>query len=403
MGGGNAAQFVMQKSILRQLYLSYLGFGVLIAAVFPFYANFFVQWKPGHLPGFVAGCLVAGLVMGWVNYHLFRRILLRRLETMAVVAEAISHRDLTRQCQVQSADTLGVLVASFNRMTSTLRELIAQAGHLGRDTAQEAQQLAQSLQQIHAGLDAQAAVVQNIVARIESVTLSGEGIVTASQTADQRAGDARQATRDSASALSTSKAQADQAAQAMARATQEVGALQRQSQEIHTLLGMIQDIADQTRLLALNAAIEAARAGEAGRGFAVVADAVRALSDKTSHATHEIQRLLGGLQQATSGVVAALNTGQQAMHDNLAQIDLAHTALTAVGAHMQAVAELLAHSVALSSQQQDALSAVNGDTQTMLSAVRRCVDNTGAGLAAAGRMATQSQALEGTLVTFKVQ
>lgn len=392
----------MKKSILRQLYISYLGFGVVIAAVFPFYANFFVRWQPGRLPGFVLGCLVAGLLMGWVNYQLFRRVLLVRLEAMSGVAEAISHRDLTSQCRVQSADTLGVLVESFNRMTATLRALIGQAGDLGKSTSVEARQLADGLAVIHQGLDSQARMVQSIVGRIGAVTVSGEGIVAASAAADQRAGAAHQATQDSAAAMATSRVQAGHAAQALTRANQEVAALQQQSQEIHTLLGMIQDIADQTRLLALNAAIEAARAGDAGRGFAVVADAVRALSDKTSHATQEIQSLLGGLQQATTGVVSALGTGQQAMQDNLDQVARAHGALSTVGEHMQAVTALLARSAELAITQQQALSTVNGDTQAILSAVRQCVGNAASGLEAAGRLAGQSQTLEATLQTFKV-
>lgn len=91
-----------------------------------------------------------------------------------------------------------------------------------------------------------------------------------------------------------------------------VDRLEESSATIGQVIGLITDVARQTRLLALNAAIEAARAGQVGKGFAVVADEVKRLADQTAAASSRIQVQLGASQEViteVAGALAAINDG----------------------------------------------------------------------------------------------
>ncbi len=81
--------------------------------------------------------------------------------------------------------------------------------------------------------------------------------------------------------------------------TQTIKQVKEYSKAITNLVGLVNGIAEQTKLLALNASIEAARAGEAGKGFAVVAHEVRNLAEQSTIATKEISQAIMNMENIT--------------------------------------------------------------------------------------------------------
>ena len=96
------------------------------------------------------------------------------------------------------------------------------------------------------------------------------------------------------------------AAERTSQTDADVGAMASAADQIGQVVGLIQDIAEQTNLLALNATIEAARAGEAGKGFAVVASEVKNLASQTAAATSQIAAQIKGVQDSTAATVEAI-------------------------------------------------------------------------------------------------
>ena len=97
--------------------------------------------------------------------------------------------------------------------------------------------------------------------------------------------------------------------------------LSEHTQQIGSIIGVVEDITEQTNMLALNAAVEAARAGEHGKGFAVVASEIRKLADESKQATTKISALIHDIQQATNSTVMATEEGSKEIETG---VELAH-------------------------------------------------------------------------------
>ncbi len=392
----------MNKSILRTLLYSYLGFGLSVALIFPFYADIFVNWKEGMLTWFVVGCVVAGLMIGVVNYWLLNTILLSKLRRISEVANAIAGKDLTFQCSMQSADTIGEIVASFNNMSANLRELIGQTGALSGDVRMDTDSIHRFMEGIGANLREQAERTGEISRSIDGMTQTFSEIARSSGEAAAKSREAANLAREGSKIVQSTIQGMDKIDEVVNSAAQSVETLGQNSEKIGAIVSVIEEIAAQTNLLALNAAIEAARAGEQGRGFAVVADEVRKLAEKTTQATSEIGGVIQTIQQHTGYAVQAIQAGTSEVQSGVASAHAAGVALSDILAGTEQATGMVEGIAAAASQQRDVVQDIRANIGDITTLSESNLANTREGTARAEHLATLAQSLDANITGFKL-
>lgn len=228
------------------------------------------------------------------------------IQKLMRIMKQVELGDLTEFSALESKDEIGQLSSSFDKMLSSLRELIAQVQNtsgivedssdnltiLSRQNALSISEVNTIVGQIADANIKQAEDIESIVGRTavlgDMINESSE-VINALNTVAARTNQISSQGVQTLGDLEQKSHETKALSQEINRAVTDVNLTINQIEDIAKL---IDNIASQTNLLALNASIEAARAGEAGRGFSVVADEIRSLSEQTTLATQEIRQLI---------------------------------------------------------------------------------------------------------------
>ncbi|KRG33014.1 chemotaxis protein [Psychrobacter sp. P11G3] len=229
--------------------------------------------------------------------------ILRLLDELGDLAEG----DLTVNATV-SEDFTGAIADSVNFAIDQLRQLVLVINSTADRVSQSSDQTQMNAVELAEASEHQAQEIAGVSAAINEMTVSIDQVsnnAAESATVAQRSvaisHNGAEVVQRSIEGMNVIRDQIQETSKRIKR-------LGESSQEIGDIVGLINDIADQTNVLALNAAIQASMAGEAGRGFAVVADEVQRLAERSANATKQIETLVKTIQADTNEAVMSMES-----------------------------------------------------------------------------------------------
>lgn len=330
-----------------------------------------------------------GLVAGFVVALVVPRSISANISRMVGLIEEIANSNLAGQdMAVTTRDEVGRAATSLNGMKNNLRDLIQSIASTAEHVASASEEISSSAVEQSLSAQTQKDQTTQVATAMEEMSASVHEVSENSNRAAEASRQAAETARQGGVLVDNSLVQMRAIAGSVSATAQKVEQLGQSSDKIGRIIGVIDDIADQTNLLALNAAIEAARAGEQGRGFAVVADEVRKLAERTTSATKEVAQMVQSIQGGTKTAVAAMHDGTKQVEDGVLTTAKAGESLKQIIQMSERVGEMIAQIATAATEQSSATAQVNQNVEL----IARLVNESAIG---AGQSAKACQDLSG--------
>jgi methyl-accepting chemotaxis protein-1 (serine sensor receptor) len=249
---------------------------------------------------YVAMLIIVFIVSGGI-YWLLMASVIRPLQGMATVANAVASGNLTNDIEVRSKDEIGAVMQALHDMNSSLSALIGKIRGASHSIGASTEQISVAGDSLSRHVEGQTEFLHQTAATLRELASAVSSNADNAARARKLAAGAREV--------------AIRGSEEVGQAVDTMISISTGSKKIVDIVSIIDGITFQTNILALNAAVEAARAGEQGRGFAVVAAEVRSLAQRSATAAKEIASLINAsareLQEGSGQVEKAGSTMTQ--------------------------------------------------------------------------------------------
>ncbi len=325
----------------------------------------------------------------------------RDLASFLTVVNAVASGDLTRR-GAAGEDTVGQIAGSVNGMLEGLSGILAEARDAAFSVSSSCSQILAASGQIVKGAQYGSDQVHSTSSAVEEMAAS---MTQVSRHAEASADKARQVlahVQHGDRSVNATYHGITRIDEAVLETAEKMRLLEKRSREIFEIIGLIEEIATQSKLLALNAAIEAAHAGDAGRGFAIVADEIRRLADRSTQATTDVARKIEGIVAETQAVLQAMENAMHEVTEGRTLSEQARQSLQEISTLVQDSVSLAMMISTASSEQAQATKTVSDSMLSIANVTTQSAAGARESSRAVEHLVQLSQQLTEAIVRFKI-
>jgi twitching motility protein PilJ len=323
--------------------------------------------------------------------------ILKLLDEMGDLADG----DLTIEAEVTDQVT-GAIADSMNYAVLEMRTLVTQINEASEQVGTESETTRQRTDalknQSNENAEEIGRATENIVEVANSMNQLSE---SAAGSADVAQGSVVLA-KQGAEAVETTIRGMNSMRDKIQETSKRIKRLGESSQQIGEIVGLIDDIAEQTNILSLNASIQAAMAGEAGRGFAVVADEVQRLAERSAEATKQISELVGNIQSDSNEAVVSMEESTREVVENTRLADEAGRALGEIENVSEELSTLIGAMANTASTQSEQATSVSESMVKIREVSSQTSETAGEAADSVGRLSVLAQQLKASVSGFRL-
>lgn len=249
--------------------------------------------------------LLTALVIGLLLSLKF--LIFRPLGKISDITERLAAFDLTVDTEIRghTHDEIGKLLKAVNDMVESFRLIISRSSESAEKVTFSAEEISSSVSEQAAVTAQQSSTVSEITSTMERLSESSAEIASNSNSVVEIAANTLNTAQAGARSVEDVIEKMDRINLDNQNNIREILALGKKAEEITKVMGIINGIADQTKLIAFNAALEAASAGKEGKRFGVVASEIRRLANSVMASTGEIGTKIQEIKEASQLMIQA--------------------------------------------------------------------------------------------------